>query len=316
MTYTVDSRPADRRNYNKRPGGRKPSGIIPHHWGVDGQDHDNVAAYLGQYRPANPTSAHDVISADRVTEVVKWAYRAWHGRSANNDYIGLECRPEMSAGDWQTLVERCADIERYYNKSMRYANHSDFVSTACPGRYTSRLGELINAVNAELANAGTPVKPTKTKPRKGQSRKTVAEMADEVIAGQHGNGHTARQHSLGITASKYKKVRAEVNKRSGVSSPKASSSAIERMANEVLAGKHGNGHAQRRRSLGVSKADYQKVRDVVNGRSGVSGGKSVATMAREVIQGRHGNGHAERRASLGISKSLYKKVRQEVNRRA
>jgi hypothetical protein len=49
---------------------------------------------------------------------------------------------------------------------------------------------------------------TKPKPTK-----TVSQMADEIIAGKHGNGHENRRKSLGISASEYAKVRAEVNKR-------------------------------------------------------------------------------------------------------
>ncbi|NWN87324.1 MAG: N-acetylmuramoyl-L-alanine amidase [Micrococcaceae bacterium] len=157
MSYKLENKPADTRNYNDRPGGRKPKGILLHHWGTDGQSHDNVVAYLRRYRPANPTSAHEVISAGRVSKLVPLLKRAWHARSANNDWIGLENRPEMSDGDWATLVERCADIERETGRSMRYGKHNDVVNTACPGRYASRIGELVNAVNANLAGAGTPV---------------------------------------------------------------------------------------------------------------------------------------------------------------
>lgn len=266
MSYKVDHRPADRRNYNNRPGNREPIGILLHHWGIDGQDHDNVAAYLARYRPANPTSAHEVISSGRVSKIVPLLKRAWHARSANDDWIGLENRPEMSAGDWATLVERCADIEVELGKSMRYGKHSDYVATTCPGRYSSRVGELVNAVNDELAARGTAVKPTKTKPRPGQAKKSVKVMADEVIAGLHGNGHTARQHSLGITASKYKQVRREVNRRAGVKTPQVSANERARMVNEVIAGKHGNGHASRRRSLGVSAKEYAQIRAAVNRR--------------------------------------------------
>lgn len=266
MSYTFETKLADSRNYNNRPGRRKPKGILIHHWGVDGQTHDGVVAYLRRYRPANPTSAHEVISSGRVTQIVPLLKQAWHARSANPDWIGLENRPEMSDGDWATLVQRCADIERETGQSMRYGKHSDFVATSCPGRYSNRIGELVNAVNANLASNGSTVKPAKVKPRKGQPKKSIKQMADEVIAGHHGNGHTARQHSLGVTNRVYKKVRAEVNRRAGVKQPSASRNAISRMANEVIAGKHGNGHATRRRSLGISKADYAKVRAEVNRR--------------------------------------------------
>ena len=207
MSYRVDERST--RNYNNRPGNAEPIGICIHHWGVDGQSHDGVADYLASPRPENPTSAHSVISAQRVTELVPWGKRAWHARSANDLWIGLECRPEASDGDWETLVEYCYDIEVYYGKSMRYARHSDFNATACPGRYSGRIQELIDAVNA--LHAGKT--PAKKKPTTSSSGKTITRMADEVIAGKHGNGHTNRQRSLGVNNATYAKVRAEVNKR-------------------------------------------------------------------------------------------------------
>ncbi|PPA71805.1 hypothetical protein C4B60_00035 [Jeotgalibacillus proteolyticus] len=48
-------------------------------------------------------------------------------------------------------------------------------------------------------------------------------MAQEVLDKKHGNGHNNRIKSLGISAEEYQKVRAEVNRRSGVSIPVASS---------------------------------------------------------------------------------------------
>ena len=44
-------------------------------------------------------------------------------------------------------------------------------------------------------------------------RKSVAQMAAEVRAGKHGNGHANRRKSLGIDAATYRLVRAEVNRR-------------------------------------------------------------------------------------------------------
>lgn len=108
------------------------------------------------------------------------------------------------------------------------------------------------------------------------------------------------------------------------SSSSSSSKSISQMATEVIAGKHGSGHANRQRSLGVNNATYQKVRNEVNRRAGVSTSsssssrpsKSISQMATEVINGQHGSGHANRRRSLGVNASTYAKVRAEVNRRA
>ncbi|SHH39767.1 N-acetylmuramoyl-L-alanine amidase [Virgibacillus chiguensis] len=101
---------------------------------------------------------------------------------------------------------------------------------------------------------------------------------------------------------------------------KPASKSISKMAQEVITGKHGNGHDARRKSLGITQAEYDKVRKEVNRRSGIKTaskpkGKTVAQMAQEVIDGKHGNGHANRRKSLGLSSSVYNKVKREVNRR-
>lgn len=47
--------------------------------------------------------------------------------------------------------------------------------------------------------------------------KSISQMADEIIANRHGRGHENRRKSLGISASEYAKVRAEVNRRAGIS---------------------------------------------------------------------------------------------------
>lgn len=104
------------------------------------------------------------------------------------------------------------------------------------------------------------------------------------------------------------------------SKPKGKSTS--QMASEVIAGKHGSGHTNRRKSLGISQSEYEKVRSEVNKRAGAptksttpATKKSVSQMAQEVLDGKHGNGNDARRKSLGISATEYGKVRLEVNRR-
>src|SRR5699024_8481287 len=100
----------------------------------------------------------------------------------------------------------------------------------------------------------------------------------------------------------------------------AKTKTVAQMASEVIAGKHGSGHANRRKSLGISNAKYEKVRAEVNRRAGVKSkpkkpSKSISTMASEVIDGKHGNGHSARRKSLGVDRATYSKVQAEVNKR-
>lgn len=135
-----------------------PAGITIHHWGSDGQQHENVVHWLTTSDNKN-SSAHDVVSAGRVTELADATQRTWHSGSnrGNGTTIGIECRPEMSAEDWDTLVERCADHEERFG-SLKYWKHSDWKNTACPGRYRDRIGELVDDINAEHARrkAGKP----------------------------------------------------------------------------------------------------------------------------------------------------------------
>ncbi len=208
--------------------------------------------------------------------------------------------------------------------------HRDTKSTACPGKYAYAKIPAINkaAKSGDVVPVATP-KPDKVEDQKSSTGKSIQQLASEVRAGKHGNGHANRQRSLGVDDATYAKVRAEVNRREGVKAPAApkpkpaapKGKSVATMANEVIAGKHGNGHANRQRSLRIDDATYAKVRAEINRRAGVKApakpkGKSVSQMATEVIAGKHGNGHANRQRSLGVNAATYAKVRAEVNRRA
>ena len=138
-----------------------------------------------------------------------------------------------------------------------------------PGQATACPGPLAMAV----INGTTPAAPVPAPAATAPAARTVEQMAREVLAGQHGNGHAARQRSLGVTGAVYAQVRAEVNRLAAGGSPRPTPAApaapvrsIAQMATEVIAGRHGTGHAARQRSLGVSDAVYAQVRAEVNRR--------------------------------------------------
>lgn len=165
----------------------KPTGITIHHWGLDGQTHDGVVSYLCSSRPANPTSAHYVVSAGKVTCIVDPARAAWHAGNGkgNGSTIGIECRPEMSAGDWATLVELCVELEQVYG-SLNYYPHSYWSGTSCPGRYGPQLGRLINEVNAAMAaaKAKPAAKATaKAAPKPAAKAPAIADLDKTVFPG-------------------------------------------------------------------------------------------------------------------------------------
>lgn len=132
-------------------------GITVHHWGSTGQKHANVVSWLRGYTGNRGSSAHYVVSAGLVTQLVEDSRASWHGgnNKANGTTIGIEMRPEMTDGDWETLVELCVNIERKHG-SMKYYGHKDWKNTACPGDYYDRLGELVDAVNAYKKTGKVP----------------------------------------------------------------------------------------------------------------------------------------------------------------
>lgn len=150
----------------------KPSGITIHHWGSTGQTHDGVVSWLRGAAGGTSntqTSAHYVCSDGRVTQLVDDSRAAWHAGSTtgNGATIGIECRPEMTDGDWATLVQLCTDLEEKHG-SLKYYGHKDWKNTACPGDYYPRIGELVDAINAEHKRrkngGGTPKPKPKPKP--------------------------------------------------------------------------------------------------------------------------------------------------------
>lgn len=124
-------------------------GITVHWWGGKGQKFRNVVDWLRGYTGNRGSSAHYVVQDGLVEQIVEDSRASWHGgnNKANGTTIGIEMRPEMTDGDWATLVELCVNLERKHG-SMKYYGHKDWKNTACPGDYYDRLGELVDAVNA------------------------------------------------------------------------------------------------------------------------------------------------------------------------
>ena len=143
-------------NYSSgRPYGDVDS-ITIHHWGVDGQSHQNVVNYL--CREDGNSSAHYVASAGRVTQLVHDYDRAWHaGPGGNPRSIGIECRPEMTDGDVATVIGLIQAI-RAEHGPLPIVGHRDWMSTDCPGRWYSHLSELSNGSGFAAAQSPAPVK--------------------------------------------------------------------------------------------------------------------------------------------------------------
>ncbi len=92
-------------------------------------------------------------------------------------------------------------------------------------------------------------------------KKTVAEIAREVISGKWGNGEERKQR-LTAAGYSYQEVQNEVNKTA--SKPAASTKKTnEQIAREVIAGKWGNG-AERKKKLQDAGYNYSEIQSIVN----------------------------------------------------
>lgn len=294
----------------------------------------NAHARLQAGTNSRQASWHYQVDDTRIIQSFDDDVRCWHaGTKANNESIAIEICVN-SDGAYDKALDNAAALVAQLRKKHnipwnRVVSHKFWTGKNCPTIMLSRSGQwdkFIKATDPKGSNkVSTTTTTSKPKPaaKPASSSKSVSQMADEIIAGRHGSGHSNRQRSLGVNNATYQKVRAEVNRRAGVSTSSSSSTrpskSISQMATEVINGRHGSGHTNRRRSLGVSQAVYNQVRAEVNRRaSGGSsgGGKSISQMAAEVLQGKHGNGHANRQRSLGVNNTTYAAVRKEVNRRS
>ena len=127
--------------------------IIIHHWGAEGQTFEGVCAWFES--PSCQTSAHYVVEGGRVACLVNLSDTAYHAGDwgANLTSIGIECRPEMSDADLETVCELVAYLYKVYGELPIYG-HKDFSSTACPGKYYNKL-DYIHDRALELMNGDT-----------------------------------------------------------------------------------------------------------------------------------------------------------------
>lgn len=310
--------------------GREIQGIIIHHVaGTDGLD------YVAN---ANSRDSHPTYHVDRrgkTSGIVHPNRQPFSmGHDVDNIVITVEVDNTRTGDPWpvsdesiEAIIQICLDHEKQssrngFAKNIRGTNqkeffigwHSQYKSTACPGPHIlSKIDYMVAEMNKRKAGntpspAPTPVPaPAPEAPR--PTSKSIADLAQEVLDGKHGNGD-ARVKSLGAN---YAAVQAEVNRRlSGKpAAPKPVGKTISQLAQEVIDGKHGNGD-DRVKSLGSNYAAVQaRVNVLLGQRRPAAAAVNISRLADRVMRGEFGNG-PERRRRLGVN---YAAVQAEVNRR-
>ncbi|GIO25150.1 N-acetylmuramoyl-L-alanine amidase [Oceanobacillus sp. J11TS1] len=222
-------------------------------------DHNNYAVGIcltGDFRYEEPTNAQKE-SLRNLVNALQTKYPHLKHIKGHNEFSGYEWK-ECPVFDYKTVLDNksiskstsTSDKPKTDGKSIDQL--ADEVIAGKHGYGDARkkaLGSQYDAVQKRV-NEKLGSKPKK-------SSKSIDTLVKETLAGKHGNGE-ARKKSLG---SNYEAVMDVINGKA--SKPKKS---VSQMATEVIQGKHGFGHENRRKSLGISKTEYEKVRKEVNKR--------------------------------------------------
>jgi|GEM_PF-3606473 len=254
--------------------------------------------------------------AGRVGIGAGWTHAAAH--ASQNNFVSLGVlfivgNNERPSKDARRAFRRLGRWlrENYFPNLVAVMDHGRLPgeATSCAGR---PIRADVNAGNLSITGSESSSSSGGSSSSGSSSSTSVAQLAREVIDGQHGVG-AERQSNLG---DQYQAVQAEVNRILSGNATQASDSSsggsVTAVARRVINGEFGNG-ATRSSRLRSAGHDPDAVQSEVNRLLGAGGGGSgdrIARLAREVIDGQHGDGDARRR-SLG---SDYEAVQAEVNR--
>lgn len=276
-----------------------------------------------------PASAHfDIDRNGSVAQYVKVNEYAWavgntegNMRSISIEMANSKLSPSWEVGEetWRSAARLAgwlfAKVIGKRPSKDNFFYHHHWYQTSCAGPF---MDKIYTDVLNEAQSSYDYFVDGKSGSSHHSSKKSLSQLASEVINGEWGNGsdRTRRLTEAGYNA---RAVQGEVNRRLLGSSSHhvASHKTAAQLASEVINGKWGVGDDRRRR-LEKAGYDYDTVQREVN-RKLLGGGHhhnkySVAKAATQVINGKWGNG-ADRKRRLEHAGYNYKAVQREVNRR-
>lgn len=135
-------------------------GVVYHWWGDPALRplFLNIINFL--CRANGNSSAHVVGEAMRLAWIVNAIDAAWHAGNArgNARYVGYECNPRLSDGDYQTMGEFHYTMEVAYKRTLDIRVHKEFSNTACSPIDKARIRRIADALHAQ-DRAPAPVAP-------------------------------------------------------------------------------------------------------------------------------------------------------------
>lgn len=265
----------------------------------------------------NKVSFHYAVDDIEIVQGIPENRNAWHAGDGGNGQgnrkgLSIEICYSKSGGErFDKAEENAAEFIASKLKEKgweidKVKKHQDFANKYCPHR-TLDLGweRFLNKIRSYLGEEQVNV---------DASSKDLDTIVDEVIAGKWGNGED-RKNRLAQAGYNYSEVQALVNQRLNGTSTSSNKKSIDVIADEVIAGKWGNGN-DRKNNLENAGYNYQEVQNKVNEKLGVSTSnkKSNETIANEVIKGLWGNGQ-ERKDRLKQAGYDYNAIQKIVNQK-
>lgn len=278
-----------------------------------------------------PASAHfDVDGAGAVAQYVKVNEYAWAAGNlkGNQESIHIEMANATLApgytvaeATWKNAARLAGWLHfkvigaRPTKNTLFYHHH--WSSTACAGPYMDKIYSKVLAESQRQYDlfkkaASAPSSPEPSTPVK----RSITEVAKDVIAGKYGNGDTRLQRLRGEGYNPAV-VQAEVNRLKAGDKPPVKT--VRQIAGEVIDGKWSDGQ-QRLRALRAAGYDPSEVQAEVNRLLQADknrGTKSIGAVASEIIAGRGGWGNDPQR-SQRLKRAGYdpEAVQREVNKRS
>ena len=292
-------------------------------------------AYMHAKLQANGNSRqaswHYQVDADNIYQSFPDTAQAWHAgnRYYNQNSIGIELTVN-SDGNYIGTVEHGAELVKYLmNKHnvpiSNVIRHKDASGKYCPRELLDGKNGITWAKFKQMVQGASTPKPAPSKPNKPAtpSKPRSGSIVDYLNSQGKDSSFSARKKLANQYGIKNYKGTAKQNidllnklKSGNPAKQPRPKKSINQMAQEVIAGKHGAGHANRRNSLGISQSEYNKVRAEVNRLAGVKAGLTVEQMANKIINDKNApKGHEARRKWLGIDNATYQKVRARVNQK-
>ena len=236
----------------KCPYAMKPEYVVVHNTANDASARNEIS-YMT--RNNNEVSFHYAVDDKEVIQGIPDNRNAWHAGdgaygTGNRKGIAIEiCFSESGGVKFDKAEQNAAELiamkmKEYNIPLSKVKRHYDFATDKkrCPHRTMDKGWErfltMVQKANDGSKPASNPTaKPTPT------AKKTVEQIAKEVLAGKWGNGD-ARKQKLKAAGYDYNAVQAKVNELCGVkpkpvaTKPKKT---VKQLAEEVIAGKWGNG---------------------------------------------------------------------------